>query len=268
MSLNKNIYLLFSTFLTLSLVSAQESPTQQKDSIITENLDEVVVTATRTVRQLSSLPLPVTLIPKEQINRSGVTRLNEILNEQTGIVMTPDATIGGGEGVQIQGIASDYVMILIDGVPVVGRSSGNLDLSRFAIGNIKQIEVVKGPSSSLFGSEALGGVINIITEKPNTDDISGQISHRAATFNNQNSTINLNQRKGDLGYSLFVDRLSTDGFDLTPNSEGQTVNPFFNYTLNGRVYFNVSDQLKAFASGRYFLQDFDIPLGFPVFFVS
>lgn len=116
MSLNKNIYLLFSTLLTLSLVSAQESPTQQKDSIITENLDEVVVTATRTVRQLSSLPLPVTLIPKEQINRSGVTRLNEILNEQTGIVMTPDATIGGGEGVQIQGIASDYVMILIDGV--------------------------------------------------------------------------------------------------------------------------------------------------------
>ncbi|NYJ29163.1 TonB-dependent receptor plug domain-containing protein [Allomuricauda sp. ARW1Y1] len=261
MSLNKNIYLLFSTLLTLSLVSAQESPTQQKDSIITENLDEVVVTATRTVRQLSSLPLPVTLIPKEQINRSGVTRLNEILNEQTGIVMTPDATIGGGEGVQIQGIASDYVMILIDGVPAVGRSSGNLDLSRFAIGNIKQIEVVKGPSSSLFGSEALGGVINIITEKPNTDDISGQISHRAATFNNQNSTINLNQRKGDLGYSLFVDRLSTDGFDLTPNSEGQTVNPFFNYTLNGRVYFNVSDQLKAFASGRYFLQDFDIPSG-------
>ena len=62
--------------------------------------------------------------------------------------MTPDITIGGGEGVQIQGIASDYVLVLIDGVPVVGRSSGNLDLSRFAVGNIQQIEVVKGPSSA------------------------------------------------------------------------------------------------------------------------
>ena len=258
MSLNKNnfwiIFLLF-----LPLLSAQGQI--EKDSILTENLDEVVVTATRTVRQLSSLPLPVTLVPKKQIERSGVTRLNEILNEQTGIVMTPDATIGGGEGVQIQGIASDYVLVLIDGVPVVGRSSGNLDLSRFAIGNIKQIEVVKGPSSALFGSEALGGVINIITERPKTDKISGQVTHRAASFNNQNTTISLNQRKGKLGYSIFLDRLSTDGFDLADGDEGQTVNPFFNYTFNGRLFMDFSDNLRAFASGRYFLQDFDVPSG-------
>ena len=175
--------------------------------------------------------------------------------------MTPDATIGGGEGVQIQGIASDYVLVLIDGVPVVGRSSGNLDLSRFAIGNIKQIEVVKGPSSALFGSEALGGVINIITERPKTDKITGQVTHRAASFNNQNTTISLNQRKGKLGYSIFLDRLSTDGFDLADGDEGQTVNPFFNYTFNGRLFMDFSDNLRAFASGRYFLQDFDVPSG-------
>nr|WP_299073136.1 TonB-dependent receptor [uncultured Allomuricauda sp.] len=234
---------------------------ESKDSILVENLDEVVVTATRTIRQLSSLPLPVTLIPKKQLQRTGVTRLNEILNEQTGIVMTPDGTIGGGEGVQIQGISSDYVLVLIDGVPVVGRSSGNLDLSRFAIGNIKQIEVVKGPSSSLFGSEALGGVINIITEKPTSDNISGQISHRAATFNNQNSNISLNQRVNKIGYSVFADRLSTDGYDLTPQDDGQTINPFYNYTFNGRVFYDASDNLSIFGSGRYFFQEFDVPSG-------
>jgi outer membrane receptor for ferrienterochelin and colicins len=160
MNLNKVVTLAFIGVFGAA-VSGQENSVKN-DSILAQDLNEVIVTATRTVRQLSSLPLPVTLISKKQIQRTGVTRLNEILNEQTGIVMTPDATIGGGEGVQIQGIASDYVLVLIDGVPVVGRSSGNLDLSRFAIGNIKQIEVVKGPSSSLFGSEALGGVINII----------------------------------------------------------------------------------------------------------
>ncbi|MEM8928353.1 MAG: TonB-dependent receptor [Bacteroidota bacterium] len=233
----------------------------QNDSVLTQNLNEVVVTATRTLRQLSSLPLPVTLVPKKQIERSGVTRLNQILNEQTGIIMTPDVTIGGGEGVQIQGIASDYILVLIDGVPVVGRSSGNLDLSRFAIGNVEQIEVVKGPSSALFGSEALGGVINIITERPKTEKITGQISHRAATFNNQNSTLSLNQRKGKLGYSLFLDRLSTDGYDLSDGDNGQTINPFFNYTFNGRVYYDASDKLSLFASGRYFTQDFDVPSG-------
>lgn len=258
MSLNKNNILFYFLLFFCVLGVAQEQVEDKKDSILIENLDEVIVTATRTVRQLSSLPLPVTLISQKQLQQTGVTRLNEILNEQTGIIMTPDATIGGGEGVQIQGIASDYILILIDGVPVVGRSSGNLDLSRFAVGNIKQIEVVKGPSSSLFGSEALGGVINIITEKPSSEHLSGQVSHRAATFNNQNTNLSLNQRAKKIGYSIFADRLSTDGYDLTPAQDGQTVNPFFNYTFNGRLFFDVSKNVDVFASGRYFFQEFDV----------
>ncbi|MBS9461898.1 TonB-dependent receptor [Flagellimonas sp. 389] len=258
MSLNKNNILFYFLIYVSISVCAQEGRKEEKDSILTENLDEVVVTATRTIRQLSSLPLPVTLIGKEQLQQTGVTRLDQILNEQTGIIMTPDATIGGGEGVQIQGIASDYVLILIDGVPVVGRSSGNLDLSRFAIGNIKQIEIVKGPSSSLFGSEALGGVINIITEKPTSENISGQVSHRAATFNDQNTNLSLNQRFDKIGYSVFADRLSTDGFDLAPSDEGQTVNPFYNYTFNGRFFADITENLDVFVSGRYFFQEFDV----------
>ncbi|WP_350293781.1 TonB-dependent receptor [uncultured Croceitalea sp.] len=258
MSLNKNNLAIYFLVFFCSLSLAQKRNEQKNDSIITQDLEEVIVTATRTIRQLSSLPLPVTLIPKKQLQQTGVTRLNEILNEQTGIVMTPDATIGGGEGVQIQGISSDYILVLIDGVPIVGRSSGNLDLSRFAIGNIKQIEVVKGPSSSLFGSEALGGVINIITEKPTTKNISGQVSHRGASFNNQNTNVSFNQRKGKFGYSIFADRLSTDGYDLAPSSDGQTINPFFNYTFSGRAFFKASEKLDVFASGRYFFQEFDI----------
>ncbi len=256
MILNKNYFLII--FLLAGQVFLRSQERMRTDSIPTENLEEVVVTATRTLRQLSSLPLPVTLISRRQLQQTGVIRLDEILDEQTGILMTPDATIGGGEGVQIQGISSDYIMVLIDGVPVVGRSSGNLDLSRLAIGNIQQVEIVKGPSSSLFGSEALGGVINIITEKPDSEDISGQVSHRSATFNNQNTSVNLNQRRGKLGYSLFADRLSTDGYDLAPLQDGQTINPFYNYTINGRVFLEASEKWDIFASARYFFQEFDM----------
>ncbi len=256
MILNKNYFLII--FLLAGQVFLRSQERMRTDSIPTENLEEVVVTATRTLRQLSSLPLPVTLISRRQLQQTGVIRLDEILDEQTGILMTPDATIGGGEGVQIQGISSDYIMVLIDGVPVVGRSSGNLDLSRLAIGNIQQVEIVKGPSSSLFGSEALGGVINIITEKPDSEDISGQVSHRSATFNNQNTSVNLNQRRGKLGYSLFADRLSTDGYDLAPLQDGQTINPFYNYTINGRVFLEASEKWDIFASARYFFQEFDV----------
>ena len=205
---------------------------------------------------MSSVPLPVILISDKQIQQTGVVRLNEILNEQTGIVLTNDITVGR-DGVQIQGIASDYVLVLIDGVPVVGRSSGNLDLSRLAVGNVQQVEIVKGPSSSLYGSEALGGVINIITQEPRSEKISGQVAHRAASFNEQNTTVNLQEKNKAISYSLFLDRLSTDGYDLAPTTEGQTVNPFESYTFNGRVYWAASKKLDLFASGRYFTREFD-----------
>jgi outer membrane receptor for ferrienterochelin and colicins len=138
------------------------------------------------------LPLPVTLISKKKILQSGTVRLNEILNEQTGIITIADES--GFEGVQIQGIASDYILILIDGVPLVGRSAGNFDLSRLTVGNIKQIEVVKGPSSSLYGSEALGGVINIITEKPTSEELNGHVSYRIGRFTQQDINLDLQQR--------------------------------------------------------------------------
>jgi len=219
-------------------------------------LDEVILTATRTERQLSSLPMPVTLVSKKTINQSGSVRLDEILREQTGIVTVTDES--GFEGVQMQGISSDYILILIDGVPLVGRSAGNFDLSRLTVGNIKQIEVVKGPSSSLYGSEALGGVINIITEKPSQQDLEGSASFRIGRFSQQDINLELNQAFDQLRYSVFMNRFSSQGYDLNTQTEGQTVNPFENYTLNARVYYDFSDRLKFSSSTRFFNENQDI----------
>ena len=163
-------------FMLFGNLFAQE---MEKDSISTKILDEVIITATRSLRQLSSIPLPVILISKEKINQSGTIRLNEILVEQTGINIVQDES--GFKGLQMQGISSDYIQILIDGIPLIGRRSGNFDLSRITLGNVKQIEIVKGPSSSLYGSEALGGVINIITEESESEEIKGNFSYRLGT---------------------------------------------------------------------------------------
>lgn len=224
----------------------------KKDTIEATKLDEVILTATRTARQLSSLPLPVTLISKEKIIESGTIRLNEILNEQTGIITIADES--GFEGVQIQGISSDYILILIDGVPLVGRSAGNFDLSRLTVGNIKQIEVVKGPSSSLYGSEALGGVINIITEKPKKETLEGNVSYRIGRFTQQDINLDLKQQIKKFRYAFFANRFSSEGYDLNENAEGQTVNPFENYTLNGRFFYDFNDQLSLFSSIRFYDQ--------------
>jgi outer membrane receptor for ferrienterochelin and colicins len=238
---------------TLTILSFLKAVSQEViDSTQINNLEEVILTATRTERQLSSLPMPVTLISKKEILQSGTIRLNEILSEQTGIITVADES--GFEGIQIQGIASDYILILIDGVPLVGRSAGNFDLSRLTVGNIKQIEVVKGPSSSLYGSEALGGVINIITEKPKSEELQGNVSYRLGSFVQQDINLDIKQRFKKLRYGFFANRFSSEGYDLNPEAEGQTVNPFENYTVNGRVYYDFNDKLSLFTSTRFYDQ--------------
>lgn len=226
--------------------------TVAEDSILPTYLQEVVLTATRTARQVSSLPLPVTLVSADRIEKSGTVRLGEILSEQTGIITVADES--GFEGVQIQGVASDYILILMDGVPLVGRSAGNFDLQRLAVGNIKQVEVVKGPSSSLYGSEALGGVINIITEKPGEESLSGNVDYRIGRFARQDMNLDLKQRQGALRYGLFANRFSSEGYDLSPETPGRTVDPFENYTLQGQFYYDFSDRFTLFASSRFYDQ--------------
>ena len=141
-------FLLFVPLITLSR--------QTSDSLTSKQLDEVVVTATRNERSMGALPMPVSLITKAQIKTIGSLRLNDVLTEQTGLVIVPQVN-AQGNGIQMQGLNPDYTLILIDGEPIIGRYRGSLELSRIAVGNIKQIEIVKDPSSSLSGSDALAG---------------------------------------------------------------------------------------------------------------
>ncbi|MBZ4041892.1 TonB-dependent receptor [Flavobacterium hibisci] len=240
--------ILFTLFVFCQITIAQQ---MQKDSIETNELSEVkVTTATRTERVISSLPLPMTIITAETIIKSGVTRLNEILNEQTGIILIPDES--GFEGIQMQGLDAAYTMILIDGVPLVGRSSGVLDLSRVSVGNIERIEIVKGASSALYGSEAMGGVINVITKKPKKDMFSGSLSYRYATFNTNDANANLLWKKKKLSANLFANFYATDGYDLNKNTPLKNVEPFYNFTLQPKIYYDFSEHLKVIVSNRFY----------------
>lgn len=228
----------------------------QKDSIHANELEEVTVTTgTRTERVLSSLPLPMTIITSEAIIKSGVTRLNEILNEQTGIILIPDES--GFEGVQMQGLDAAYTMILIDGVPLVGRSSGVLDLSRVSVGNIERIEIVKGASSALYGSEAMGGVINVITKRPKKDMFSGNVSYRYGTFNTNDANANLLWKKKKFAANLFTNFYSSDGYDLDKSTWLKNVEKYHNTTIQPKIYYDFSENLKLTVSNRFFNQKID-----------
>jgi len=119
--LNTFLGLLFST-----LVAAQ----QQADTLGSRTMDEVVVTATRTPRLMGNLALPVNIISSKTLYQSGSLRLHDILAEQTGINIIENF----GKGVQVQGLSSEYTLILIDGEPLIGRTGGVLTFPGFPSG--------------------------------------------------------------------------------------------------------------------------------------
>lgn len=251
--MTKFVYLSLAMVFCTTIMKAQ-GPVL-KDTLKVNLLDEVVITATRTERVLSSLPLPTTVITNAMIAKSGVSRLNEILGEQTGLITVPD--FGGVEGIQMQGLDAAYTLILIDGVPLIGRSAGTLDLSRISVGNIDRIEIVKGASSSLYGSEAIAGVINIITKRTKKNQTTGSVSYKYGSFNLNDVSAQLGWNKNKLAAGIYANYFATSGFDLDPSTVLKTVEPFKNTTVQPKLYYDFSDRLKLIFSSRIYHQSQD-----------
>lgn len=240
--------------LIISVITVYNSTAQtQPDTLDTfYESDEVVVTATRNERLLGSLPMPIHIIKSEDIKQTGAVSLNSLLEEQTGLFITGDQF---GNGVQVQGLDPDYTLILIDGEPLVGRTAGTLELNRVTTENIAKIEFIKGPSSSLYGSDALAGVINIITENPNQTKIglsSKYEFNRAYQF-----SANGAYKKNDLGFTIFGDYYHSDGFDLDPSTKTKTIDPFNNYTLQSKLNYRFTETLEGILSMRFFHESQD-----------
>ncbi|MCU0380502.1 MAG: TonB-dependent receptor [Chitinophagaceae bacterium] len=223
-------------------VAAQQKPV---DTMFDRQLEEVVVTATRSERKLSNVTVPTTLIAQKTIRQSGSLRLHDILGEQTGLFITQSF----GRGVQMQGLSPDYTLILLNGEPLIGRTGGVLDLSRVAVGNIRRIEIVKGPSSSLYGSEALGGVINIITDQATGRKLQADL--RYGRFQTIDASLNGTIRSGKLTAGGFVNHNSSQGYSLKPNSLTKTVEPFWRFTGQGNLAYQFNENSRFNLDLRY-----------------
>ncbi|MCX6140682.1 MAG: TonB-dependent receptor [Candidatus Kapabacteria bacterium] len=132
------------------------------DSLRTYIKSQVVVTGTRNEVRLKDSPVRVEVIGKDRIATSAMSDVGDLLKEQSGILITGAVR----NGIQMNGLGPDYTLILIDGQPIIGRVAGVIDISRISVGNVERVEVVKGPMSSMYGSDALAGVVNIITKRP------------------------------------------------------------------------------------------------------
>lgn len=219
-----------------------------------KQLQGVEVKADRMLTATDKLPMPVTIINRKTIEMMGSRRLDEVLREQTGLAIVND--IGAGSravGLQMQGFGSAYTMILIDGQPMLGRNGGNFDLSRITVANIERIEIIKGAASCMYGSDAMAGVINIITRK-NINMAQGMALLRYGTYQTADATL-----EGETPFAagkgaayLSGNYYRTDGFNVNPYlAAGTTAPPYHSYTLQGRGSYDAGKGNTLLVSGRY-----------------
>ena len=231
-------------------------------SVITLNLDvkedvleteNIVVTGTRTRRLIKDSPVSTEVIHADEIKNMGAENVGEVLEERAGIIVTQDGVRGGLLSAQLQGLNDNHTLILIDGAPVIGRIAGQLDLSRISVQNIERIEIVKGAASALYGSEAVGGVINIITRVPDKQ-LDYSINANMGTLNSRNIKADASTVQNKTAITASAEHHQADGYDLDPRTQNTTADDYQNYSIFGKVKQTISDKISLQASGDLFDQ--------------
>jgi outer membrane receptor for ferrienterochelin and colicins len=201
--------------------SADPVPTPIPQPGVPSVHERMVITATGEPRLLSDSPIPVRLIDEETLRRSSAADAGELLRQVPGVpIMTSGAEHrGGGSGVSLQGVPAGRTAILLDGRPIVGDVGGVVDLSQFPSSMLERIEIVEGPMSALYGSDALGGVVNLITRKPAPGV---QLSHRfsVASDGAVSAAITQSAAVGDFSWGATANLTHSAPVRLDPSSEG------------------------------------------------
>lgn len=200
------------------------------------NLDEVTVTGTRTEKTVAETPIMTRIVPSEVLQRNDFESMIDVLEYNIpGLRFNTDPR---GNNIQVQGLENSYILILVDGERLSTTPGGPIDFDRLTTANIKKIEVLKGAASALYGSSAMGMVINIITDIPKRP-LEGWAKVRYGKYNDLQLDAGVGMKyKGFYAQTLF-NRTSSDGYDLTPETpESFTENPSHHMTIEEKLGWN------------------------------
>lgn len=202
-----------------------------------EHEDEVVVTATRTSRTINDIPTRVETISGEELAEKGNMSPGDIrmmLNESTGIQTQQTSATSYNSSIRIQGLDGRYTQLLRDGFPLYSGFSGGLSLMQIAPLDLKQVEVIKGSSSTLYGGGAIAGLVNLVSKTPTTKK---ELSFLANITSAKGLDVSgfYSQRFKHIGVTVFGSRNSGSAYD--PADIGLTAIPKFErYTVNPRLF--------------------------------
>lgn len=238
--------------------------TAQAEELPVYSFDEVVVTATRTENDVKKVPASTQVITQEDIKRGGATSVRNALSMYANIFQKSKVR-GGGHDIIIRGMETKHSLVMVNGRRISNEADANglgnaMSLDRININDVEKIEIVRGPSSALYGSEAMGGVLNIITKPSKEQTLLTGLEHtsedtshwwHADTGRIGNFSMTLDARFNKINRSMLDTATESD-----PYGTAQTYNASLNYYVNDHSYVN--------AYMDYYSQHLKTDMGTPV----
>lgn len=212
---------------TLSVVGSMGVFAEEADV----TLKEIVVTATKTEKDPKDVTQTVTVITADEIKKSGATNAAEVVRKAVGVSMQEYGPRGSVGQVTVRGAGSAQVLVLLDGRRLNSARSGGYNLTDLpvALDDIERIELVRGPSSALYGADAVGGVVNIITKQPVKNE--SRITGAAGSHGYDALSVNNSGRSGGLFYSLSAGRETSDGYRANSDLAQRNIGGKLGYEL-------------------------------------
>ncbi|MGV3769948.1 MAG: TonB-dependent receptor plug domain-containing protein [Sphingobium phenoxybenzoativorans] len=256
-------------FKSLSLLSvllsstafAQE--TTSPDAAADAEAGSIVVTATRLATPLDQVPASITVLDKADIDRAQDMGVTEILVRTPGISISRNGGYGTLTSLRIRGAETDQTVVVIDGVKLNDPSStgGGYNFANLLTGDVSRIEVLRGPQSTLWGSQAIGGVVNIVTPLPEKN-LEGSFDVEAGSRQTVSGRAALGGKTGPVTWRIGGQTFTTDGISaIAPAAGGRERDGYTNRSLTGRVEIalaeGVSVDLRSYYSrGRVEIDGF------------
>ena len=223
------------------------------------NLNQVVVTGTGTHRRMVDSPIPVNVLTAKDIKEANVTNLEEALTKLTSNFSF--STSGMGTEMVLNGLNSDYILVLVNGRKLIGDDA----LMRINMANVKRIEILNGSASALYGSDAIGGVINIITDD-SKNKIDASSTTKVSDHGRFSEAVNLDLNVGKLSSYTSYQRQQSDGWKLHPmtetvNKKGevkldptdkQAFTGYHSNTVNQSFSYSLNHKTTLYAQGSYY----------------
>jgi outer membrane receptor for ferrienterochelin and colicins len=237
---------------------AQASEASSLPKATPDSVDyETVITGSRSSRLVGEGATPAEVIRRSEIEAVGAENLSTALDDHPGLDVSRTFA---GAGLRIQGLDPQYVLILVDGERITGRVNGTVDLSRFVTDDIERVEILRGPSGALWGSDALGGVVNIITRRAKRRfESDAHVRYGFGSSANPMHAFDANAkvatRLGGFNVKLTGGIHRANPFDLDPRDRATTGNGYTQYDVSGRGSYRFGSGTELAFKAEYLRRD-------------